>query len=556
MKIKALALCAAMLLPLAGAAPSSAEGGKTKSAIPGIRNMAYKPVPAIESIPLLPDPAEVPEANPTGNYNAYDLNVFETIHFPFRQPGDETEDDAPGGALAHGTCAPEGCANHGLEFVDFWQKTFKPLVAPFGGFTRAYAFASPGSEVPPYVFAQPAGVGYNLQAVIPGATHPEQMVIVSGHYDQTESGPASAWDSAEGHATVFRIAKIMTDYWKRTGTRPAATVKFSAWSAEESGSHGSKSYVNQRILPFPNLTVNAYFNLDPCAGAYPAYYRGNPANRIPMVMQLANPEDALSPVAGQKMEAFNKQARDVLGDVMNHLDDTLTDVPTAPEIFVSDEEAARSGVASQESEIVTAVGGLRLFSSDYANFDNNWPIFNLFPDVFGLHDDGTPGRVDGITILHTPQDNLRSLNALTGIDQSGLTPSEGWYKGLEFCAHMHGWFMLQPNMGGAEPRDTRPVAYFEVLPTNKDPYPSTEVNPLKAGQPLAFSALGSYSFSNASAMFKAKSLKYSWSFGDGGRATGLEVQHSYKQAGSYIAKLTVTAPGGAKDTMPLYIKVT
>ena len=57
-------------------------------------------------------------------------------------------------------------------------------------------------------------------------------------------------------------------------------------------------------------------------------------------------------------------------------------------------------------------------------------------------------------------------------------------------------------------------------------------------------------------MFKAKVLKYSWSFGDGDTATGLGVEHTYKQPGSYIAKLTVTAPGGGKDTMPLYIKVT
>jgi len=532
------------------AGPERTARAKKAKGIPSIKNLPYKPEPAIETIPPQPDPAAVPKANPTKQYNAYDLNVYETIWFPHRQAADEDAEAEPGGAIAHGQCPEGNCANHALEYRDFWMKTMKPLVKPFGGVVHSYDFHSAGNGIPPGgPLASPAGDTFNLQATIPGATHPEQVVIVSGHWDQTDSGPASTWDSAEGHATVIRIAKVMTDYWKKTGTRPDVSVKFTAWGAEEAGTFGSQAYVRDNLMPFPSLRVRGYFNLDPCAGAYPAYYRGNPADRVPMVMQLANPAQQASPEVVKTMEDFNEQARVIVGDVFNNLDNQLTDVPTEPEIFVSDEEAEEAGVASQEPEIVTAVGGLAAFSSDYRNFEAiGIPIFNLFPDMFGPHADEqyTGYRNDGIGILHTPQDNLLTLNALTGIDQSGLTPSQGWYKGLELCAHIHSWFMLQPNMGGAVKRKTGPVAYFEGIPE--------EPAPVTPGAKVTLDAHGSYAFSNAKKMRRvpAKKLRYKWKFSDGSKAKGPVVSRSFQR--NTTVTLTVRA-GRSKDVMRQIVNI-
>jgi hypothetical protein len=536
-------------LVIAGLAlPSQARPAAPKT---DITKLIYAPEPSYVTVPPLPDPAAVPKPNPLGNWNAYDVNAFETLWYPERQAGDASDKDAPGGAISHGVCPPTGCPNHSLEFVKFWKKSMASIVEPFGGVARSYHFDNAASSIPPYVFATPGGDAYNLQAVIPGAVHPEEMVIVSGHYDQTDSGPGSAWDSAEGHATVFRIAKLMTDYWKKTNTRPAVTVKFTAWAGEESGTNGSAAYIRDNILPFANLHVRGYFNLDPCAGAYPAFYRGNPAYQVKMVMQLSDPAKVPFPQYKPVVEAFNKQARVVLGDVMNHLDDQLTDVPGSPEIFVSDEEAKKQNVASQEPMVVPALGGLALFSSDYRNFEGiGVPIMNLFPDMFGAHAGGAtkdPGwHPDGVMLLHTPNDNLRNLNALTGTDQSGLTASQGWYKGLEFCAHMHSWFMLQPNMGGAAPLEDGPVAYFEAL--HEDPAP------LKKGTALTFDATGSHAY-DGSKLLTGGDLEYSWDFGDGQKADGLTTKHAYSKDGGYIAVLTVTAPDGSRDSMTLYVKV-
>jgi Peptidase family M28/PKD domain len=557
-----VALFVALALTLTAGAQSAigakrAERGRSGAAargkIPSIKNLKYEPTPAIEAIPPLPDPTAVPKPDPTGNYNAYDINVYETFWFPERQPGDESAKDEPGGAISHGTCPQGGCPNHEREFQNYWKKRMKKLVKPFGGTVKSYPFFSQGAGLPEGApLAQPEGDTANLMATIPGSKHPDQSVIVSGHYDQTDSGPASAWDSAEGHATVFRIAKLMIDYWKKTRTRPPVSVKFASWGAEESGSFGSQAYVRDNLFPFPSLRVRGYFNLDPCAGAYPAYLRGNPAERIPMVMQLSDPNEAIAPAVVKKIKKFNKKARVVLGDVMNHLDDELTDVPGAPEIFVSKEEAAEQGVANQENEIVTALGGLAFFSSDYTRFEDiGTPILNLFPDVFGPHADNSCDNctTDGIQILHTPQDNMRTLNSMTGVDQTGLTPSEGWYKGLEFCAHMHSWFMLQPMMGGSERRTKAPVAYFE--PTAPSPAP---VHP---GTKVTFDASGSYAFKKASTLkrWPTRRLKFRWNLGDGTKSKKRKVVHAYKKAHIYDARLTVIKPGGGKDSMRVSVKV-
>ena len=551
----------AVAMVVTGAAASGApndvapRGGRTVAAVPGpssIKHMPYKPTPALEAIPATPDPAAVPKADPLGTYNAYDLNAYQVIRFPRRQPGDPEANSEPGGSPEHGTCPPATCDNHELEFARYWKRLMRPLMKPFGGSVHSYQFRSPGSSG-----FQAAGDTQNLMATIPGSVYPERSVIVSGHYDVTDSGPASAWDSSEGHATVFRIAKIMTDYWKKTGTRPKASVKFTAWGAEEAGTYGSKAYVRDNLLNFPGLRVNGYFNLDPCAGAYPAFYRGNPVERTPMVMQLGDPDNQLTQANKDKFVSFNTQARKIVGDVMNHLDDKLTDVATEPEIFVSDEEATAAGVPSQEGEVVTALGGLAFFSSDYANFETlGIPILNLFPDYFGPHADGSAGRNDGLAILHTKNDNLRTLNALTGIDQSGTTPSQGWYKGLEFCAHMHGWFMLQRNMGGAVARNKRPVAYFEPL-RPKSTKNAGQQDPLVAGTPLTFDAHGSYAFARPRTLRKVptRRLRFKWSFGDGKRGRGIKVRHTYKKPGAYVATLTVTRPGGKRDRMKVLIDV-
>lgn len=542
--------------------PTPVSGGS--ASVTNISKMDYHPIGKYKPGEPIPPTSAAGELkpNPSGKWVAYDTNVFETITYPNRHPGDKSDQDPPGnGDQPHGFC-PQGdpqwtpwgkcdgredTGNHQLEYLDHYESAMKEILGDFGVVIKRYPFQSPGSGEPGTALSAGAGRAINISATVPGATHPEESVLVSGHYDFTYSGPAAAWDSAEGHTEVIRIAKIMADYWRATGTRPAATVKFIPWDSEESGTFGSKDYVENNIPPGEEDQVRGYFNMDPCAGAYPAYKHGVPPERVPEVLQLTDPSTYDDRATKERVAAFNKRAETIVDEVFDHLDDTI-ETPAGPEpIFVSDKEAKAglNGGDSQRDEVVTALGGLAAFTSDYANFAAvGIPIFNLFPDYFGPHADRTPGDTEGLSIVHTPNDNLTTINKLTSPDQTGLTASEGWAKGMEMCAHIEGWYMLQPEMGGAEPISGDVVAYYEALP-----------NEAVKKDVVVFDASGSYQYSNPGSRGFADSLTYRWDFGDGSKATGRTASHRYGKIGRYPTSLTVTGPGGQTDTMRLPVTV-
>ena len=537
-----------LLAALACAAPASATH-KQPPLDREVLKKLWQPIGHFKPGDPIPAPLDPPKAtgpggiyNPSGHWSAYDTNVYESLNFPGRQAGDTTNNDPPGsGFPQYGYCPPHPqypfagrCANHANEYLDYYEATMNEILKDFGGTVHRYKFFNVDESPPvgaPGGLSSTGGDTYNIAGIVPGADHPEQEVIVSGHYDFTDAAHAAAWDSSEGHAEVIRIAKIMTDYWRATGTRPSATVRFMPWSAEESGSLGSADYVTNYIADeADSLRIRAYFNMDPCAGAYPAYYHGNPAERVPMVMQLGPPGTGSD--INNRFEPFNKKAHEVVDQFFADIDDTIETTAGPQPVFTD----------ADRPELVTAVGGLALFGSDYANFEAiGVPIFNLFPDMFGPHADGTPASTEGIATIHTPRDNLTTLNALTGPDQSGTTASDGWMKGMELCAHLEGRYMLEPEMGGAQKADTKPVAYME---------------PLKAigeqGKLHSFDAAGTYQYASVAkrTYVDDAKLQYKWDFGDGTAAAfGKSVKHVYKTAATYTATLTVTnRESGASDT--------
>ncbi len=139
----------------------------------------------------------------------------------------------------------------------------RDILGDFGVTFHRYRFENPGSS------NTQSGAAYNPAAIVPGATNPDETVIIGAHFDQTNDGPASAWDSQEGHAQVIRVAKLMADYWRDTGTRPAVTVKFIPWDGEESGTLGSADYADNNIVPGQEAKVRSYWNTDPAPAATP-----------------------------------------------------------------------------------------------------------------------------------------------------------------------------------------------------------------------------------------------------------------------------------------------
>lgn len=501
--------------------------------------------------------------NPSGKWNAFDTNVFETLCLPYRQSEDQDGqgnpvDDDPagnGGDPRHGYCAqpsdpiarpgnpalmPGVCPNHQREYVKYFGETMREVLGDFGVTIHEYEFEidDPGAGGNTM-----GGTAVNVAAVVPGATHPDETVLVSGHFDQTNDGPASAWGSAEGHAQVIRTAKLMADYWRATGTRPAATVKFIPWDGEESGTLGSLDYATNNIVPGQENKVRSYWNTDPCAGGYPAFRFGNPADRVDLGIQVANPDEV--PAASRaRVDAFNAKAPQLVEEVFEHLDDTLMVGGSEREIFVATSEADADTPPDIGNDVTVGTGRPQLFTSDWRNFEVlGIPFFNPGPEITGPNDDGSPGNPDALAILHTPNDNLQTLNQYTGSANASM--SEGWIKGMEMCAHLLAWGMLQPEHGGGQPVDDRPVAYFEALP-----------NEATAGKPVGFDAGGSHqtvSFPSRR-LVPDSELTYEWTFGDGTTGTGKTLEHTYTKPGIYTAKLTVRGHGGS-DTMSLPITV-
>jgi Zn-dependent M28 family amino/carboxypeptidase len=115
----------------------------------------------------------------------------------------------------------------------------------------------------------------NLLAWIPGAKHPEQIVLVGAHYDHIgtvarglfcrtgEAGDAvcnGADDNGSGTAMVLAIAKAIAG----SARPPARTIVFVHFAGEELGLHGSKALAKSppAVPPFAGGEIVAMLNFD------------------------------------------------------------------------------------------------------------------------------------------------------------------------------------------------------------------------------------------------------------------------------------------------------
>lgn len=115
---------------------------------------------------------------------------------------------------------------------------------------------------------------FNVVAVLPGTTKPEQIVVLGAHYDHigtSEKGVMcrekegdticnGADDNASGTAMVLEIARAFSE----ARYRPARTIVFAHFAGEELGLHGSKALASKppKLAPFEGGTVVAMVNLD------------------------------------------------------------------------------------------------------------------------------------------------------------------------------------------------------------------------------------------------------------------------------------------------------
>jgi Zn-dependent M28 family amino/carboxypeptidase len=103
----------------------------------------------------------------------------------------------------------------------------------------------------------------NVVAILKGTSRPTEAVVMGAHHDhlgirEPINGDAiynGAVDNASGVAGMLEIARTMS-----AGPRPARSVVFASWGAEEQGLLGSDYYVNNPL--FPLTRTAAAFTLD------------------------------------------------------------------------------------------------------------------------------------------------------------------------------------------------------------------------------------------------------------------------------------------------------
>lgn len=101
----------------------------------------------------------------------------------------------------------------------------------------------------------------NLVGMLPGTTQPDSFVVVTAHYDHLGTMGRRAYfpganDNASGTAMLLELAA----HYARPENRPAYSVVFIAFGAEEAGLVGSRYFVQHPLVPLPRIRF--LLNLD------------------------------------------------------------------------------------------------------------------------------------------------------------------------------------------------------------------------------------------------------------------------------------------------------
>ncbi|TVQ63718.1 MAG: M20/M25/M40 family metallo-hydrolase [Phycisphaerales bacterium] len=100
----------------------------------------------------------------------------------------------------------------------------------------------------------------NVVGTLRGETHPDQYVILGSHHDAWGFG---AGDAQAGTICVVEAARVLAELAAQ-GRRPARSIQFAAWGAEEHGIIGSVEWLEEHRERLHAGAV-AYLNLDMAA---------------------------------------------------------------------------------------------------------------------------------------------------------------------------------------------------------------------------------------------------------------------------------------------------
>ncbi|KAI8895394.1 hypothetical protein BC833DRAFT_520141, partial [Globomyces pollinis-pini] len=166
---------------------------------------------------------------------------------------------------------------------------------------------------------------WNVIGEIKGSVEPDRVIMLSNHRDAWVYG---AVDPNSGTAVLMEVARIFGQMYKE-GWRPARTIMFASWDAEEYGLVGSTEWVEEYIKTL-DKTLVACINID-------------------------------SGSSGSKFRALSSPS---MATILREVAKTVTDPKTKQSLY----EAWKSyGNQTSNGQIVPLVGALG-GSSDYVAF--------------------------------------------------------------------------------------------------------------------------------------------------------------------------------------------
>ena len=420
------------------------------------------------------------------------------------------------------------------EFTAYWSQEMVHNLQGFGAQVLQDPFPVQGWQ------DRPATVpAFNVEVSVPGALHPEQVVVIGCHYDGEAVSTQSANDDASGCAIELGVAKAMGIYWRSHHLYPARTLRFVIFDAEEQGLYGSFHYLNSTING-DTQNVVAMFNEEQNGIAYPLRFLGNTSNPLlpfyvdmsPLTNSRLYPaQSKLSPAQRDSITRFRAllqqavpaafaQFQAIGFQALTYRNDSSQAV--SQPVFTPDQISnvhLESDTLGGSDQIPFTLAGLPC-----ATFVGNSTYYDANPPPWSYPFDQT-------------QDTIQLMNTFaSGKSQK----AEALVLALALPGMLTTWMLHQPAILGDIPVTDPAVGPAPVAAIS-------DVGQTQIGQNISLYVEGNNS---------SNDLTYSWKFGDGAIASGAAVNHVYAATGSYTLTLTVASSRGSRRISKLINVVT
>ncbi len=171
---------------------------------------------------------------------------------------------------AHDTDTPLDCALFDTSVIDTTRRPVCHVTREKARELVRARFEALGYTVSTHETEDERFPTVNVIAELPGAEHPEEVVVVGAHYDAYYSG---ADDNSSGVSALLEMARLAA------GKRFARTVRFVGFDLEEIGLVGSTRYVQSR--PGEEIVASLIFDCIGYKDARPGAQQGLPGFPIP-----------------------------------------------------------------------------------------------------------------------------------------------------------------------------------------------------------------------------------------------------------------------------------